>query len=40
MKTILRIVSVIAALGFALATLLQFTGLAAIPGLTTAGLVG
>ena len=40
MKTILRIVSVIAALGFALATLLQFTGLATIPGITTAGLVG
>ena len=40
MKTTLRIVSMIAALGFALATLLQFTGLVTIPGIPTAGLVG
>ena len=40
MKTTLRTVSMIAALGFALATLLQFTGLISLPGIPTAGLVG
>jgi hypothetical protein len=40
MKTTLRIVSMIAALGFAFATLLQFTGLVAIPGVPTTGLIG
>ena len=40
MKTIIRTVSTIAALGFALATLLQFTGLVTIPGIPPAALVG
>ena len=40
MKTIIRTVSTIAALGFALATLLQFTGLVTIPGIPPGGLVG
>ena len=40
MKTTLRTASILAALGFALATLLQFTGLINFPGIPTAGLVG
>jgi hypothetical protein len=40
MKTTLRTVGMIAALGFALATLLQFTGLINFPGIPTAGLIG
>jgi hypothetical protein len=40
MKTIIRTVSTIAALGFVLATLLQFTGLVTIPGIPLAGLIG
>ena len=35
-----RIVSIIAALGFAVATLVQFTGLVNIPGIPLAGLIG
>jgi hypothetical protein len=40
MKTILRTLSLIAALSFALATLVQFTGLVQIPGIPPTGLVG
>ena len=39
-NSFLRKISIIAALGFALATLLQFIGLVHIPGISTAGLVG
>lgn len=40
MKTTLRSVSIIAALAFAIATLVQFTGLADIPGVPLVALVG
>jgi hypothetical protein len=40
MKTILRTGSILAALGFALATLLQSIQLISIPGVSTAALVG
>jgi hypothetical protein len=40
MKTTLRTVSLIAALAFAVATLVQFTGLFDIPGIPPGALVG
>jgi hypothetical protein len=40
MKTSLRTIGMIAAFGFALASLLQFTGLVTIPGVPPAILVG
>jgi hypothetical protein len=40
MKTTLRTVSMIAALGFAIAAMVQFTGLVSIPGISPAGLIG
>ena len=40
MKTTLRMVSLFAAFGFALAALLQFAGVVTIPSVSTAALVG
>jgi hypothetical protein len=40
MKSILRTVSLISAVGFALAALLQFAGLVTLPRISTAVLVG
>ena len=40
MKTTLRKVSWVSALGFALAALVQFAGFVAIPGVPTAALLG
>lgn len=40
MKITIRTVSIFVALGFALASLVQFTGLVEIPGVTPADLIG